>query len=47
MFGPPDSPSDHPLVFEWDSAKNDLNIRRHGLDFADAGETTAQTRLDA
>jgi uncharacterized protein len=24
--------------FEWDEAKNRANLRKHGLDFADAGE---------
>jgi uncharacterized DUF497 family protein len=25
-------------VFEWDDEKNRMNIRKHGLDFADAAE---------
>jgi hypothetical protein len=26
------------MIFEWDNAKNRANIRKHGLDFADAEE---------
>lgn len=26
------------MKFEWDEAKNHLNLRKHGLDFADAPE---------
>ena len=26
------------MRFEWDDAKNQVNIRKHGLDFADAWE---------
>jgi uncharacterized DUF497 family protein len=26
------------MIFEWDKAKNRANIRKHGLDFADAEE---------
>jgi hypothetical protein len=26
------------VIFEWDEAKNRANIRKHGLDFADAEE---------
>jgi len=26
------------MWFEWDKSKNELNIRKHGLDFADACE---------
>jgi uncharacterized protein len=26
------------MIFEWDEAKNRSNIRKHGLDFADAEE---------
>ena len=26
------------MIFEWDEAKNRLNIRKHGFDFADAEE---------
>ena len=26
------------MIFEWDDAKNRANIRKHGLDFADAEE---------
>jgi uncharacterized DUF497 family protein len=26
------------MIFEWDEAKNRANIRKHGLDFADAEE---------
>jgi uncharacterized DUF497 family protein len=26
------------MKFEWDEAKNHANIRKHGLDFAEAGE---------
>lgn len=26
------------IIFEWDAAKNRSNIRKHGLDFADAEE---------
>lgn len=26
------------MKFEWDEAKNDINLRKHGLDFADAPE---------
>ncbi len=24
------------MRFEWDAAKNDINIRKHGIDFSDA-----------
>jgi hypothetical protein len=24
------------MIFEWDDAKNRVNVRKHGLDFADA-----------
>lgn len=24
------------MLFEWDTAKNETNIRKHGIDFADA-----------
>ncbi|WGS49726.1 BrnT family toxin [Paraburkholderia sp. D15] len=24
------------MLFEWDEAKNQINIRKHGIDFADA-----------
>jgi hypothetical protein len=27
------------MIFEWDNAMNRANIRKHGLDFADAEET--------
>ena len=26
------------MIFEWDEAKNRSNIRKHGLDFAEAEE---------
>ncbi len=26
------------MIFEWDENKNRSNIRKHGLDFSDAGE---------
>jgi len=26
------------MIFEWDEAKNRANMRKHGLDFADAAE---------
>ncbi len=26
------------MKFEWDEAKNEINIRKHGLDFVDAHE---------
>jgi len=26
------------MIFEWDEAKNRANIRKHGLDFADAAQ---------
>jgi uncharacterized DUF497 family protein len=26
------------MIFEWDEAKNRANVRKHGLDFADAEE---------
>lgn len=31
-------------VFEWDSNKNDLNIKKHGIDFADAIEVFSDGR---
>lgn len=41
------------MTFTWDAAKNILNLRKHGLDFADAGKifrapmlTTPDTRFD-
>jgi uncharacterized protein len=26
------------ITFEWDEAKRQLNLRKHGIDFADAGK---------
>lgn len=41
------------MKFEWDEAKNQINIQKHGLDFADAPEifsgpilTVLDTRFD-
>jgi len=37
------------MKFEWDEAKNRENVRRHGIDFADATEVFSHpmlTRLD-
>jgi uncharacterized DUF497 family protein len=36
MFGPGNRPPDRELSFEWDLAKNALNVRKHRLSFADA-----------
>jgi len=33
------------LDFEWDEAKNRANIRKHGLDFADAEEAFCSALL--
>ena len=37
------------MQFEWDEAKNEINIRRHGIDFADVPilfDSPMLTRLD-
>ncbi len=31
-------------IFEWDSNKNELNIKKHGIDFADAIEVFSDDR---
>lgn len=33
------------MKFEWDEAKNRVNIRKHGFDFADAWEAFASPML--
>jgi uncharacterized DUF497 family protein len=35
------------MQFEWDDAKNQINIRKHGLDFADAWEIFTMPMLIA
>jgi uncharacterized DUF497 family protein len=35
------------MRFEWDEAKNQINVRKHGLDFADAWEMFAVPMLIA
>jgi uncharacterized DUF497 family protein len=35
------------MQFEWDEQKNKINIRKHGLDFADAWEIFAMPMLAA
>ncbi len=35
------------MQFEWDEEKNQANIRKHGLDFADAWEIFAAPMLTA
>src|SRR5438067_12654372 len=36
MADPTNGPSGRVLFFEWDPEKNGVNIRKHGLNFADA-----------
>jgi hypothetical protein len=31
------------MRFEWDAAKNRLNIRKHGFDFVDAEEISGES----
>lgn len=33
------------MRFEWDGAKNELNIRKHGIDFADVGDMFSHPML--
>ena len=35
------------MRLEWDEAKRQVNIRKHGLDFADAGDLFSQPMLVA
>ena len=35
------------MAFEWDERKRELNIRKHGLDFADAPDMFASPMLSA
>lgn len=35
------------MLLEWDEAKRQVNIRKHGLDFADAGDMFSQPMLVA
>ena len=35
------------MRFEWDERKNQANIRKHGLDFADAGQVFSMPMLVA
>lgn len=37
----------YPLGFQWDEAKNELNIEKHGIDFSDAAKIFERPTLDA
>ena len=39
-------PARFPTGFEWDEAKNQANIRKHGIDFRDAVKVFAKPTLD-
>lgn len=41
-----DPPASFPAGFEWDEAKNQANIRKHGIDFRDAVRIFEKPTLD-